>query len=65
MTKRLSPREIQVVRLAACGMLNKEIGEELHISIRTVHAHIENARIKLGAKNRVNVVYLATMSRYF
>jgi DNA-binding CsgD family transcriptional regulator len=59
MNTQLSPRELQIVRMAAQGMLNKEIGEELRISIRTVHSHIENARIKLGAKNRCHVVYLA------
>lgn len=58
MTKRLSKREAEVLHLAAHGMLNKEIGDKLHISIRTVHAHVENARIKLGARNRIHAVFL-------
>ena len=58
MTKRLSPRELQIIRLCGDGLGNKEVAERLRISIRTVHTHVTNARIKLGARNTAHAVFL-------
>ncbi|NRQ39509.1 AAA family ATPase [Nonomuraea sp. NN258] len=48
----LSPREEQVVRLAADGLTNKEIAENLFLSPRTVEVHVANALHKLGLTSR-------------
>jgi len=48
----LSPRELEVLRLAAAGLTNQQIAERLVISVRTVKKHIENIHGKLGAQNR-------------
>ena len=48
----LSPREIDVLRLAADGRTNEQIGEALTLSIRTVERHLSNAYQKLGLTGR-------------
>jgi DNA-binding NarL/FixJ family response regulator len=44
----LSRRELQVMSLIGQGLGPKEIGKEMHISVRTVETHRENIKIKLG-----------------
>ncbi|GLZ00364.1 response regulator transcription factor [Actinoplanes sp. NBRC 103695] len=51
----LSPRELDVVRLAARGLTNAEIATELFISIGTVKTHLGSVQTKLGARNRVEI----------
>jgi DNA-binding CsgD family transcriptional regulator len=48
----LSGRELQVLRLAATGLTNKEIATELGLSARTVDRHIGNVLGKLGVPSR-------------
>lgn len=48
----LSPREIDVVSLLVTGLTNKEIGELLVLSPKTVARHLESARRKLGVTSR-------------
>ena len=48
----LTPRELDVVRLVAAGLTNREIGEQLVISVETVKRHVSNVCDKLGAGNR-------------
>jgi DNA-binding CsgD family transcriptional regulator len=48
----LSPRQSQVVRMAARGMSNGEIGLDLGLSIRTVEGHMAGALERLGVKSR-------------
>lgn len=48
----LTPQERQVVRLAASGGTNRQIGETLHLSPRTVGVHLYNAFPKLGVTAR-------------
>ncbi|WP_345558021.1 helix-turn-helix transcriptional regulator [Nonomuraea rosea] len=48
----LSPREEQVIGLAADGLTNKEIAESLFLSPRTVEVHVANALRKLGLTSR-------------
>ncbi|MDP6823166.1 MAG: LuxR C-terminal-related transcriptional regulator [Dehalococcoidia bacterium] len=55
----LSPREIQVLRLAAEGAHNPEIAESLGIKRATVARHIANILEKLGAANRTEAVSIA------
>jgi DNA-binding CsgD family transcriptional regulator len=48
----LTRREIDVLRLAARGMTNKDIAAILVISPKTVANHIERVYLKIGASNR-------------
>jgi DNA-binding NarL/FixJ family response regulator len=49
---RLTPQELQVVRLAAAGASNKQIGGQLFLSPRTVSFHLYRAFPKLGVSTR-------------
>ncbi|MFI5531254.1 AAA family ATPase [Kitasatospora sp. NPDC051853] len=49
---RLTPQELQVVRLAAAGLTNRDIGGQLFLSPRTVGYHLYNAYPKLGVASR-------------
>ena len=51
----LSPRENEVARLVACGMTNRRIAEELHLSERTVTTHVGRILKKLGVRARNEV----------
>jgi DNA-binding NarL/FixJ family response regulator len=55
----LSPREHGVLRLVAAGLSNRQIGETLSISERTVKFHVTAIFNKLGAENRAQAVALA------
>jgi DNA-binding NarL/FixJ family response regulator len=48
----LSVRETEVLHLLAQGMSNREIGERLYISERTVRYHLRNIYDKLGLRGR-------------
>jgi DNA-binding CsgD family transcriptional regulator len=48
----LTPRELQVARLAARGLRNRQIAVELGISTRTVETHVQHAYGKLGVADR-------------
>jgi len=55
----LTPRELDVLRLAARGHTNRAIGLELSISDRTVQGHLANIFGKLGVTTRTEAVLLA------
>jgi NarL family two-component system response regulator LiaR len=55
----LHPRELEIIDLAAKGMSNKEIANELTISERTVQTHMVNIFRKLGATSRTQAVLYA------
>ncbi len=48
----LSPQEMQIARLAADGLSNREIGERLFLSPRTVGSHLYRIFPKLGVTSR-------------
>jgi DNA-binding CsgD family transcriptional regulator len=48
----LSERELQIARLAATGLSNKDIAEALHLSPRTVENKLHTAYSKLGVRGR-------------
>jgi DNA-binding NarL/FixJ family response regulator len=48
----LTPREVEVLRLLARGMSNKQIANELSISRKTAGNHVEHIYAKLGVTNR-------------
>lgn len=54
----LTPREIEVLRMIAEGLGNKEIASKLSISDHTVKFHISSIFAKLGASNRAEAVTL-------
>jgi len=51
-TKDLTPQELQIARMAASGLSNREIGQRLYLSHRTVGAHLFRAFPKLGITSR-------------
>jgi len=55
----LTPRELDVIRLVAEGLSNKEIGHLLAISPRTVNFHLDNLFAKLGVRSRTEAAILA------
>jgi DNA-binding NarL/FixJ family response regulator len=55
----LSERELDVLRLAARGLPNKEIARRLGLSIRTVHSHLANIFTKMQVGSRTEAVLLA------
>jgi len=55
----LSPREMDVLRLIACGNANKEIASKLLISEETVKSHVTNILAKLHASDRTHAVTTA------
>ena len=52
----LSQREIEVLKLAAQGLSNKDIAEKLYISVRTVQTHLSNIFGKLQVGSRTEAV---------
>ncbi|MEO3891721.1 AAA family ATPase [Nonomuraea sp. B5E05] len=51
----LTPQELQVVRLAATGATNRQIGAQLFLSPRTVGFHLYKAYPKLGVSSRAEL----------
>ncbi|HEX2041899.1 MAG TPA: AAA family ATPase [Acidimicrobiales bacterium] len=51
----LTPTEMRVARLAAEGLTNREIGERLFVSRRTVETHLAHAFAKLGLSSRAQL----------
>jgi DNA-binding NarL/FixJ family response regulator len=49
---KLSPREIEVLRLVRDGLSDKHAALELQISINTVRSHLRSIARKLDARNR-------------
>lgn len=59
----LSPREREVLDLASLGATNKEIADQLFISVGTVKNHIHNILDKLHLKNRAQIAAYARMRK--
>ena len=57
---KLSMRELEVLRLIARGHQSQTAADMLYISKRTVDFHLANAFEKLGVKNRMRAVVLAS-----
>jgi two-component system response regulator NreC len=55
----LTLREIEVLRLIARGYTNSQIGESLHISVRTVEYHRGNLTAKLNLRSRSELMRYA------
>jgi DNA-binding NarL/FixJ family response regulator len=48
----LSSRELEVLRLVADGLSNRQIAARLVLSQHTVHRHVSNILVKLGQSSR-------------
>jgi two-component system response regulator NreC len=53
---RLTPREVEVLRLIALGHTSLEVAGQLHLSPRTVETHRAHIHRKLGLKTRAELV---------
>jgi DNA-binding CsgD family transcriptional regulator len=56
----LTPRELEVARLAARAYTAAEIGHQLHIGERTVESHIASTYLKLGIRSRSELIRIAS-----
>ena len=57
--KSLTKRELDVLKLLAVGMFNKEVGKRVEISERTVKNHVSNIFKKLGVTDRTQAAVFA------
>ena len=55
----LTPREQDIVRLVGRGLCNKEIAQELGVSVTTVRTHLHRVYEKLGPESRVELALYA------
>jgi DNA-binding NarL/FixJ family response regulator len=49
---RLTAREVDVLRLISAGLTNRDIGNRLGLSTRTVDAHLRSIYAKIGVSSR-------------
>ncbi|MDX1993836.1 MAG: response regulator transcription factor [bacterium] len=59
MIEGLTDRELEVLTCAARGLTNKQIGQQLFISDRTVQGHLQNIYQKMNVTTRTEAVTLA------
>lgn len=52
----LTGREIDVLKLVGLGFTNREIGQNMHLSVRTVESHRASLQEKLGVHTRAGLV---------
>lgn len=55
----LTGREVEVLHWVACGKTNRDIGDILGLSPRTVNKHLEHVYVKLGVETRTAAATLA------
>ena len=61
--KKLSAREIEILKLICLEHTNQEIADQLFLSIRTVEGHRQRILEKVGAKNTVGLVVYAIANK--
>ncbi len=62
--KTLTPRELEVLVRVVKGNINKEIADQMHISVTTVITHRKNITEKLGIKSVPGLTIYAVMNGY-
>lgn len=51
----LSARELEIARLVADGLTNREVAARLGVAVRTIDSHLEHVRTKLGVGSRAEI----------
>ncbi|HNL37980.1 MAG TPA: response regulator transcription factor [Saprospiraceae bacterium] len=55
----ITPRELEVLQLIAQGLSNREIAEQLYVSLNTVKTHAANVFVKLDVQRRTQAIQKA------
>ena len=63
-SKKITPRELEVLELVVQGKGSKEIGILLGISFRTVSVHRDHLLKKLSARNTADLVRIAILKKF-
>ena len=63
--KTLTKREHEVLECLTAGCTNKQVGQNLHISIKTVEAHRANVMDKLGVNRAANLLKLSITNKQY
>ena len=63
-SKKVTPRELEVLELVVQGKASKEIGRMLGISFRTVSVHRDRLIKKLSASNTADLVRIAILRKF-
>lgn len=63
-TKRLTKREIEVLKYLIHGFTNRQIAERLVVTTATIKAHVSSILHKAGVKNRLELALYATAHGY-
>ncbi len=61
--KVLTPRELEILLLAAMGYKSKNIAKILFVSVATIKKTLGNIYLKLDAKNKTNAVAIAILHK--
>lgn len=61
----LSPTEIQLMKFCYKGFSNKEIGEKLNLSPRTIDTYINRLTEKLGLKTKLHLIRFCVENGYY
>jgi DNA-binding NarL/FixJ family response regulator len=56
----LTSREREMLQLITSGQGNKDIANQLHLSIHTIRNHVQNLLVKLGAHTKLEAVAIAS-----
>jgi DNA-binding NarL/FixJ family response regulator len=59
----LTKREAEILQLIGAGLSNKEIGDRLYITRKTVETHVGNLLSKLGLRNRAEAAAFVTREK--
>lgn len=59
---RMTKREKQIIELIADGLSNKEIAQQLHLSVYTIKSHVHNILEKLALHTRVQIAKYSHVS---
>jgi DNA-binding NarL/FixJ family response regulator len=62
--EKLSTRELEILKLTARGMMNKDIALSLGLDLRTVKGHLSNIFSKLGVGSRTEAVITGLRARF-